>query len=146
MLHSNNRPYDLEATNSSIKQDFMPFCLLAARHGVIPPSWDWSAFLKAAANHVCYAFEKSDAKERWGGENVFAAQMGGRSLRCTAEHVYKSSCMDQSTSDEEAQAHADCASPPAAVLDTIGGDEAWRQFLVDLTSKRSGAHVHVGHM
>jgi hypothetical protein len=31
-----------------------------------------------------YAFEKSDAQEKWGGENFFSAMMGGRSLRFTA--------------------------------------------------------------
>ena len=30
---------------------------------------------------------------QWGGENVFAAMMGGRSLRATAEMVYGASCM-----------------------------------------------------
>lgn len=41
---------------------------------------------------VIYAFEKSDAQEKYGRENVFAAMMGGRSLRFTGEVVYGSSC------------------------------------------------------
>ena len=38
-----------------------------------------------------YAFEKSDAKEKWGSENVFAAMTGGLSLRATGEVVYGAS-------------------------------------------------------
>lgn len=44
------------------------------RHGVVPSAgWDWAAFLKVAVGLLPYAFEKSDAKKKWGGENVFAS-------------------------------------------------------------------------
>ena len=29
-----------------------------------------------------FSFEKSDAKEKWGGENIFSALTGSPSLRC----------------------------------------------------------------
>jgi hypothetical protein len=45
---------------------------------VVPAKWDWGKFLKAAVKLLPYAFEKSDAQEKWGGENVFAVAMGGR--------------------------------------------------------------------
>lgn len=47
-------------------------------HQVVPAKWDWGKFLKAAVKLLPYAFEKSDAQEKWGGENVFAVAMGGR--------------------------------------------------------------------
>ena len=81
-------PYDPGATSDTIAEDFLVFCVLAKRRGVVPDNWDWSSFLANAAKHVMFAFEKSDAQERWGSENVFAAMMGGRSLRYTASVVY----------------------------------------------------------
>jgi len=75
-----------------ISSDFLIYCKLSVKHGVVPRSWDWAAFLRTATALLPYAFEKQDAKEKWGGENVFAAVMGGRSLRATAEVVYGNSC------------------------------------------------------
>jgi hypothetical protein len=80
-------PYDPAATKVSITADFLCFCVLAKRHGVVPGDWPWAAFLAVACNFAGYAFEKSDACERWGEENYFAAMMGGRSLRFTATKV-----------------------------------------------------------
>lgn len=133
-------PYNPDGDSLSIKGDFMAFCLLGAQNSVVPVGWDWPAFLKVAANFVCYAFEKSDAQERWGGENVFAVQMGGRSLRFTAEHVYGTGCMDQNKSKAETLACVAChrAHIPDAIFDKIGGRDAWAQFLVNLTAKMSG--------
>lgn len=133
-------PYNPDGDSLSIKGDFMAFCLLGAQNSVVPVGWDWPAFLKVAANFVCYAFEKSDAQERWGGENVFAVQMGGRSLRFTAEHVYGTGCMDQNKSKAETLACVACHRDhiPDAIFDKIGGRDAWAQFLVNLTAKMSG--------
>lgn len=78
---------------NTICEDFLIFCKLAVKHGVIPPNWDWARFLKKAVELLPYAFEKSDAKEKWGGENVFSAAMGGRSLRYIGEVVYGTSIM-----------------------------------------------------
>lgn len=74
-------------------EDFLLFCKLAVAHGVVPRGWDWQRFLRAAVGLLPYAFEKSDAQEKWGGENVFSVMMGGRSLRYTGEVVYGTSIM-----------------------------------------------------
>ena len=55
-------PYDPEATPESIQRDFMAFCLLAKRQGVLPAGWNWSAFLKVAAQFVVFAFESRTQK------------------------------------------------------------------------------------
>jgi hypothetical protein len=82
-----------QASTLELIADFLKFCKLAVQHGVIPSNWDWNKFLVAAKGELKYAFEKSDAQEKYGGENIFSAMMGGRSLRATAEGIYDSSCM-----------------------------------------------------
>jgi hypothetical protein len=62
------------------------------------PPYSHPRFLKKAGELLPYAFEKSDAKEKWGGENVFSAMMGGRSLRYTGEKVYGTSAMEMGMS------------------------------------------------
>ena len=72
--------YD-QSSPDEIVQDFLVFCRLALEQGVIPEGWNWSKFLATAVDLLPYAFEKSDAKEKYGGENVFNVALGGRSLR-----------------------------------------------------------------
>eukprot|EP00808_Paulinella_micropora_P004861 g46328.t1 len=86
--------YDPEYTAQSIAGDFLTFCLFAQKRGCIPHPWDWPAFLKTAAKLVPFAFEKSDAQEKYGSENVFNVMMGGRSLRATGEAVYARGVME----------------------------------------------------
>lgn len=129
-------PYNPEATPESIKTDFMTFCLLAKRRGALPEGWDWAAFLKVAAKFVVFAFEKSDAQERWGSENVFSAMMGGRSLRFTAEKIYGSNIQEGGDSPEAEQAGEDAESERKSILNEIGGSEVWSQFLIDLAQTR----------
>lgn len=81
-------PYDPDMTSKSLCLDFLRFCVLAARRNVVPEGWNWSAYLSAAVKYVLFAFEKSDAQERWGGENIFAGLTGGRSLRHTGTVIY----------------------------------------------------------
>ncbi|EFJ50399.1 hypothetical protein VOLCADRAFT_103978 [Volvox carteri f. nagariensis] len=96
--------YDPEHTGDTIVSDFLLFCKLAVRHGVVPHrNWDWNKFLNKAAELLGYAFEKSDAKEKYGNENVFSVITGGRSLRATAEVVYGTSCMAGSDQEEDAE-------------------------------------------
>lgn len=71
-----------------ITPDFLAFCKLAVAHRVVPAGWDWRSLLAAATGLLKFAFEKSDAKEKYGGENIFFAAAGGRSLRATGEAVY----------------------------------------------------------
>jgi hypothetical protein len=54
-----------------------------------------SSFLAKAADLINYAFEKSDAQEKYGSENIFSAITGGRSLRYTAELIYQTSVSGQ---------------------------------------------------
>jgi len=135
-------PYDPEATATSIALDFLVFCVLARRRQVVPASWPWPAFLKAAAKFAPFAFEKSDARLRWGSENIFAAMMGGRSLRFTAQEVYGSSADFGSDADkthtmllEMVESAAELNELPRALLDEVGGLEAWSAFERDMRGR-----------
>lgn len=73
----------------AIVTDFLFFCKLAKARGAIPPDWEWKKFMGQAAELLVLVFEKSDAKEKYGGENVFSPMVGGRpSLRYTANKIY----------------------------------------------------------
>ena len=72
--------YD-QSSPDEIVQDFLVFCRLALEQGVIPEGWNWAKFLATALDLLPYAFEKSDAQEKYGRENVFNVALGGRSLR-----------------------------------------------------------------
>ena len=125
-------PFDPQGTSLTVTQDFFVFCILAQRR-VLPPDWPWGEYLRAAGRWVKYVIDKSEASERGGGENVFSALTGGRSLRYTAEVVYGSSCMNQERSPEHSgmlavvEGMPVCGFPPAA-LDCVGGVEAWEAF------------------
>jgi hypothetical protein len=134
-------PYDPEADGESIAEDFLVFCLLAARNRVVPNDWNWQAFLEAAPRWIVCAFEKSDAQERWGSENFFQAQMGGRSLRHTAMEVYGQGpdAFDGATEaemrardDAEVWAHERAT---VAVAE-VGGSAAWEKILAALRANK----------
>ena len=80
---NNIRPGSLydQSGAREIAQDFLVFCCLARRKGVLPQNWIWSEFLDVAAELLAFKFEKADAKIKYGGENQFAVTNGGRSLR-----------------------------------------------------------------
>lgn len=139
---------------------------MAAAHGVVPPGWDWARFLQVAAGLLPYAFEKSDAKDKWGGENVFAAMMGGRSLSATAQDVLGSSCMFGAEPEPAAQelqerlceqvdgrlaqlldsaAGAQLQQEAAELLADVGGAAPWRQLLQTLRSSVQGAFASGQH-
>mmetsp|Transcript_7913 Transcript_7913/g.16022 ORF Transcript_7913/g.16022 Transcript_7913/m.16022 type:complete len:271 (-) Transcript_7913:427-1239(-) len=129
-------PYDPEATPQSIADDFLVFCILALRADAVPSGWTWKAYLGAAAKYIPFAFEKSDAKERWGGENYFQAQMGGRSLRYTAQEIYKSQVDRPGNSDEHRAAEEDAEGRRVEFIDKLGGAEAWMAFVADIGRSR----------
>jgi tetratricopeptide (TPR) repeat protein len=85
----------------SVLEDFLVFCKMAVRNKVIPEKWDWKSFIEASLKLLPYAFEKDDAQEKYGGENVFSGLLGGRSLRYTAELVYGSSIMEGELGSQE---------------------------------------------
>ncbi|KAJ3061850.1 hypothetical protein HK102_008962, partial [Quaeritorhiza haematococci] len=94
--------YDVDDQNKDgIVADFLIFCKFAVKRGVIPtsPAWDWSEFLRIARPLPPFAFEKSDAKEKYGSENVFSVLMGGRSLRYTGEQIYGTGVQSMGNND-----------------------------------------------
>ena len=80
---NNIRPGSLydQSGAREIAQDFLVFCCLVRRKGVLPQNWIWSEFLDVAAELLAFKFEKADAKIKYGVENQFAVTNGGRSLR-----------------------------------------------------------------
>ena len=124
------------ATPLSIETDFVPFCLLAQRRHVLPKNWDWVAFLKVAAQHVSFSFDKSDAKERWGSENVFNAMGGGgRSLRYTGEQIYGSPVNHPGISDQAQSVQREVNENMLELQEKyLGGTEAWRRFRTELAT------------
>ena len=80
--------YDHPSSKISILRHFWVFCKLAVSQKAIPSNWNWSKVLKAAKGLLTYAFEKSDAQDKYGNENFFSAILGGRSLRYTARVIY----------------------------------------------------------
>ncbi|KAG2493986.1 hypothetical protein HYH03_007913 [Edaphochlamys debaryana] len=132
--------YDPDGGPDTVFHDFLVFAKLAARNGVVPARWDWPLCLKKAGELLGYAFEKADAKEKYGGENVFSMFTGGRSLRATGEQVYGTSCMGGGSVAGQGDSSAlkavlrEIKRPhkvPAlltshkAVFDDVGGWQAW---------------------
>lgn len=134
-------PYNPDATPESIADDFLVFCVLASKARVFPFDWsvqDVESFLKTAPEHITFAFEKSDAKVRWGSENYFEAEIvGGRSLRYTAEQIYKTNVQQQFNSPEHIQLQTgienggrDCNHAE------FGGAGRWNDLLQDLRKSK----------
>eukprot|EP01105_Mastigella_eilhardi_P007429 TRINITY_DN1887_c0_g2_i11.p2 TRINITY_DN1887_c0_g2~~TRINITY_DN1887_c0_g2_i11.p2 ORF type:complete len:177 (+),score=45.22 TRINITY_DN1887_c0_g2_i11:377-907(+) len=80
--------YDPDSTRASVVEDFALFCKLAVANGVVLAGWDWDRTLGAAEGLLSFAFEKDDARSKYGGENVFTSISGKPSLRATAERIY----------------------------------------------------------
>ena len=111
-----------------------------------------------------YAFEKQDAREKYGNENVFSPMMGGRSLRFTGEMTYGSSVTglyepsaeeqaffgvvnssemfdhndddDDSEDDEALEQHSpkDFAAKRVELCVDVGGLDIWHAFFEKLTA------------
>lgn len=136
--------YDPDHRKIDLLRHFLVFCKLAVRRGAVPSAFDWAETLDVAAELVPYAFEKSDAKDKYGSENVFAGSMGGRSLRFTAIGIYGvgptyGEAPQEGTQEEneEEMRNAVKASrdllPPGALHDNeyftdVGGIDIWRDF------------------
>lgn len=130
-------------SDTDVLEDFLVFCKLAVRNAVVPHNWDWRAFLRVAVNLLKFAFEKSDAQEKYGSEHIFSAVTGGRSLRFTAESVYGYGCQgfDDSTPEAEAVMELqdqinDCwevliskgGRHSNGIFDDVGGFDVWAQY------------------
>jgi hypothetical protein len=132
-------PYNPDADGMSIATNFLAFCLLAARNQVVPAGWDWAACLHVSARFVRSAFEKSDAKERWGGENVF-------SFSRTSFQIYgrgPAECeqtADEIAACEDAAGMWDAAGMCSAMLfvSEVGGVAIWEELLSALGGSRHG--------
>ncbi|KAL3771366.1 hypothetical protein ACHAWU_004639 [Discostella pseudostelligera] len=128
-------PYLPDATPESISNDFLIYCILAHRAKSLPAGWNWASFLKAAVEYIPYAFEKSDAKERWGSENYFEGASGaGRSLRYTGMQIYKSKVDEPGDSGEHVQAADEVEENELELQDLVGGRKAWKILVRDLTT------------
>lgn len=87
--------------------------------------------MKKAVRLVPFAFEKSDAKEKYGGENVFSAMMGRPSLRYTATMVYNCDMQggeqpEETIAVENEVLHSPWSSLPDEVFEEVGGAQLWR--------------------
>mmetsp|Transcript_23349 Transcript_23349/g.51845 ORF Transcript_23349/g.51845 Transcript_23349/m.51845 type:complete len:275 (+) Transcript_23349:13-837(+) len=147
--------YNYEASAGAIVFDFLQFCLLAVA-AEVAAGFDWSLCIDTFGYLLGYAFEKSDAQEKYGRENVFLAMMGGRSLRFTATQVYGCGPEYGSEPDEASQqrieevlqqvgplcapeAHNDNAvaaiDSHSTVFEKVGGSELWKAFLLRLEAE-----------
>lgn len=146
--------YDPDSTGASILLDFLIFCKLAMCNDAVPMHWNWLSCLEKCGNLLCFAFEKSDAKEKYGRENVFLAAMGGRSLRFTASIIYGSTIEEQNESDThryistllesfgKSEYDSQDESLKAVILGNpqvflnVGGTAVWLELLEDLITQK----------
>lgn len=92
--------YNPDNSEIEILKDFYVFCCLLKLRNMLPKDWDWKEFLTITKRLICFAFEKSDASEKYGTENIFVASLGGRSLRFTSSIIYGYSHCDQGSKDD----------------------------------------------
>ncbi|KAF6261090.1 hypothetical protein COO60DRAFT_1682349 [Scenedesmus sp. NREL 46B-D3] len=138
--------YDPDATNDTVAEDFLIFCKLTVKAGALPQLWDWHALLRKAQALLPHAFEKSDAQDKYGSENIFAGMiLPGRSLRYTAQVVYGTDCFSRDSAADEVSARlANEAEQLRALVmgkwgslvegqgsslfDDVGGVQLWQQL------------------
>lgn len=131
--------YNPERTKDDVIADLLIFAKLSMKNNVIPQDWSWQSFFDQALRLVPYAFEKSDAKEKYGGENVFSAMTGGRSLRLTGEAIYCTSVTSQEESELYEQVYEKVMKAfdrnpfrNEALFADVGGMQVWKKFKSDL--------------
>ena len=152
-LYSNQTPgfageFGRTTPTAVICTDFLIFAKLAVLREVVPLlDWSWEAFLDIALNLVAYPFSKNDAKAKYGDENVFLVNSGGRSLRYTAEFVYPCPVNAQKPDpvynkwideiSKNANNDVEVIFNNALLLtDDIGESEIWKEFKTKLSRKR----------
>ena len=125
--------YDPDCTSYSVTEDFLIYAKLSALREVVPVlGWDWAHCLKVAVTLIPFAFEKSDAKEKY-DEHIANAAFGGRSLRLTAELIYGTSISEQDCTFANAvMDHFESKGKPfknhKAFFDNVGGVAIWKDF------------------
>ena len=118
--------YNPDASKDDVIGDFITFALFCIKKKALPVPWNWSKFLKIALQLIPYAFEKSDATDKYPG--AFSAM----TLRGTAEMIYGKSLGD-SDFTEYNEMHDlifktnNCLSNKSIFKD-IGGIEIWESF------------------
>jgi len=108
----------------SITEDFIIFCTLAARAGMIPLLWDWKLFLQEAVTKIKFAYEKSDAQEDWG-------MLGPMMLRTTADSVYGGG-PDNADDAMIEKIQSDIDSHRETIFREIGGMKNWNALVDEL--------------
>lgn len=124
-------PYNPEATPEEIRHDFLIFCILAYAAKVVPEDWDWVAYLKTAAEYITFAYESSDAVERWGRES----DKGLSGLRYTATLIYKDSPVEMDSKEHD-MAEKQARQNKRQWEHTLGGQGAWKGLLQDIRKHR----------
>ena len=125
-----------------ISTDFLIFCKLCLRHGVVPNDFDWRHLLQTAKSSLLTKFTKSDAMSKWHTERKSkstspfstSGKLGNRSLRATAEVVYGTpyDAVDDSEQVLE-KMEEECDEWPfegngEAICRDIGGFHIWRDL------------------
>jgi hypothetical protein len=131
--------YGADGNAKTVIKDFLVFCKMALRRKALPPSWSWESLLKMVPEHLGYAFEKSDAEEKYGSENIFSAILGGRSLRLTAEQIYGPTGMFAADNEEVIQEYNRVDNMGSKwkeeTFADVGGLCAWKDASARLTAK-----------
>ena len=117
--------YDPDVTPESLIDDLLVYCILAHRADAVPSDWDWSALLRFATEFIIFAFEESDAMERWGSEN-------GRSLRFTGTQIYRSPVDKPGKSKGHVTAEGEITQGKGKLQNQVGGDQSWVILLDNL--------------
>jgi len=133
-------PYNPEASPESVADDFLVYCILAARHGAVPSDWNWRLCVKKSRKYIPYAFEKSDAEKRWNREKYSYLARGARSFRYTGAKIYNYSSDFPTQSEEHARAEKDLNEDKGALWEEVGGKRAWIGLAMDLCESKRFMH------
>ncbi|KAJ1549811.1 hypothetical protein HK096_010310 [Nowakowskiella sp. JEL0078] len=139
--------YNVDHTKKEIVLDFLLHCHLARFNQVIPENWDWALCLNKFGYLLGYAFEKDDAREKYGSENYFSGMLGGRSLRFTGEIIYRNplsgsgEISEEVTNSRKEQKKIEAAikrirwESGEALFEDVGGFPIWKKLLKTLNSQ-----------
>jgi hypothetical protein len=133
--------YEPNNREQDVINEFLQFCVMAVRNKVVrlSSSFPWKLCLEKARELLSFAFEKSDAQEKYGSEHYFSALIGGgRSLRFTGEIVYgiglqnnvsTLSIMSEEDRDElKEQISGLQWKGHEPLFDEVGGFKIWQNF------------------
>lgn len=133
-------PLVLRLSRASTKwQSGLQFSKLLVINGVLPADWDWLAFGMCAESLIGYAFEGSDALQKYGSEHApDAAQvsMSTAMLRSTAHVIYgdhKDSAWHETSREYDAVGNSvrqwsAYGRRGDRICAEVGGHTAWRRL------------------